>query len=382
MRRAALAAIAVGCALATSGPAAGFPSIAFVQKGAVATGSGATITATLPSPSTAGDLLVATIIDINSNCSTDSFSGPSGWIEAAQSCRSATGPVEIWYRPNAPAGVSSVAFDTGSSGANTRAQLSEYSGADTASPLDQKGTANSGGTSGTSLTVATSGAVAAPGEVGVSVFSAAQGLSSFAPGSGWTSLVSDPADGLESDYTLAPTRGSTLSESVASTPQSTWGAVLATFAPPCTRGSLSLGVPGLVSFPGVTLAGTDLTSVTTSVVTPDDETGNAAGWNITATSTTFTNAGGKTLPTDATTLTSASAAAATGNCTLPTNSVAYPLTLPAGTSAPAAVKLFDAAADTGAGPASVTLDFSVAVPANSFAGSYTSTWTLAVVAGP
>jgi hypothetical protein len=36
------------------------------------------------------------------------------------------------------------------------------------------------------------------------------------------------------------------------------------------------------------------------------------------------------LPTTATTITGASSSAATGNCSLPTNSVTYPLTLPAG----------------------------------------------------
>jgi hypothetical protein len=67
---------------------------------------------------------------------------------------------------------------------------------------------------------------------------------------------------------------------------------------------------------------------------------------------------------------------------LPTNSVAYPVTLPAGATAPAAAKLYDAAANTGAGPTNVTLTFQLAVPANAYNGSYTSTWTFTIASGP
>jgi hypothetical protein len=216
----------------------------------------------------------------------------------------------------------------------------------------------------------------------VSSFITAQGLSSFTAGSGWTSLRSDPSGGFDSDYRLGPTRGATLGETVTSSPQSAWGGVIATFAPPCTRGSLSLSVPATLSVPTVTLTGLDLSASASPVVTVSDMTGNAAGWNVTATSTTFTNAAGKTLPTTATSLTAATAAAATGNCALPTNSVGYPLTLPAASTAPTGVKVYNAAANSGFGPTNITLTFAIGVPANSFAGSYTSTWTFSTIAGP
>jgi hypothetical protein len=48
----------------------------------------------------------------------------------------------------------------------------------------------------------------------------------------------------------------------------------------------------------------------------------------------------------------------------------------------AAVKLFNAAANTGMGSFTVTPTVQVAIPANTFAGTYTSTVTVAVVSGP
>ena len=116
----------------------------------------------------------------------------------------------------------------------------------------------------------------------------------------------------------------------------------------CALGSLSLAAPSTMTLPSATLTGGNSSVSTTSVLTPDDETGSLLGWDITATSTTFTNGGGKSLPTTAATITGATSAAATDNCSLPTNSVSYPLTVPAGGTPPTAVKVFNAAAASGA----------------------------------
>jgi hypothetical protein len=137
-----------------------------------------------------------------------------------------------------------------------------------------------------------------------------------------------------------------------------------------------------VTFPSTTIAGTDQTVSTTGVIAADDETGSGAGWNITGTSTTFTNVGSKTLPTTATVVTAASAAASAGNCSVPSNSLSYPITLPAGASAPTSVKLYNAAINSGGGPANVTLTFRLTVPSNAFTGSYSSTWTFTIASGP
>ncbi len=376
-----LAAGAAALVCASWSPALASGAITLVQKGPIATGSGTSVTATLSSRTTGGDLLVATIEDVNADCSTDTFSAPAGWTKAAQSCRGTAGPIALWYLPNASAGITSVVFQTGSSGASTIVQLSEWAGAATTSPLDTTGT-KAGTTASTTLTVSTSAALASTGELAVTGFLTASALTSFTPGSGWTSLRSYPSGGLNSDYRINPASGAILSESVTSSPSTTWGAVIATFLPPCSGGPLTLETSPTVSFPAVTLNAYDTTSTVAVPFTLNDMTGSGAGWNLNATSTTFTASGGKTLSTTATTVSGASASAASGNCNLPSNGIAYPVTLPAAATPPTAAVLYAAALNTGKGPTTVTLTTKIALPANTKAGSYSSTWTLTLASGP
>ena len=144
--------------------------------------------------------------------------------------------------------------------------------------------------------------------------------------------------------------------------------------------SLSNGATASISD---TLDGSDQ-SVSYSVpLTMNDLRGSGAGWNLTMTSTTFNDGAGHTLATNASSLTAAtSSCTAGGTCTNPTNSISYPLTVPAGTTAPAAVKVFNAAANTGMGRFTVTPSINVSIPGNSYAGSYASTLTIAAVSGP
>ena len=58
------------------------------------------------------------------------------------------------------------------------------------------------------------------------------------------------------------------------------------------------------------------------------------------------------------------------------------MTVPAGTTAPTPVKVFDATAGTGEGPANVALTASLNVPGNARTGTYTSTWTITLASGP
>ena len=62
-----------------------------------------------------------------------------------------------------------------------------------------------------------------------------------------------------------------------------------------------------------------------------------------------------------------------------TTTVSYPYTLPAATTAPTATKLFNAPAGTGMDDQTVTPTSALAIPANAYAGNYTSTWTLSLV---
>ena len=163
-------------------------------------------------------------------------------------------------------------------------------------------------------------------------------------------------------------------------------AVAATGTATISAGSLGfVSTPPNVSFTA-TLNGLDQTVTSAQALDGGDATGSGAGWNLTATSTTFTTGGGtpKLLSTTATSLSAAPADAcdASSTCTLATNSVTYPYVLPAATTAPTATKLFNAAANTGLGNQTVTPSWKLAVPASTFAGTYTSTWTISLVSGP
>ena len=145
------------------------------------------------------------------------------------------------------------------------------------------------------------------------------------------------------------------------------------------------------TIPTVTLAGVDQTINYTLPTTVVDATGTGNGWNLTLTSTAFTTGGNSphTLATDASTITNVASSCVTPEsgtitCTNPTNAISYPLTVPAAASAPAPVKFFNAAADSGLGKFTITPTISIAIPANTYASDsgYSSTLTVAVVSGP
>jgi WxL domain surface cell wall-binding len=149
--------------------------------------------------------------------------------------------------------------------------------------------------------------------------------------------------------------------------------------------TLSVAANGTPSF-NLTLNGTDQTATYTLPVSVVDARGlsTGGGWNLTVTSTQFNDGAGHTFPATASTITGVTSGCGTSStCTLPTNNVSNTnLALPAGATAPTAVKYVNAANQTGMGTANVNAAFSVAVPANVFAGTYSSTVTVAIVSGP
>ena len=128
----------------------------------------------------------------------------------------------------------------------------------------------------------------------------------------------------------------------------------------------------------------DSTPTYTVPLTIQDTRGTGVGWNATITSTQFTTGGGtpSTLATNASTLTGVTSICASGTCTNPTNAITYPVAVPAAPTAPAAVKFFNAAANTGMGKFTNTPTIGVFVPQSSVAGIYTSTLTISIVSGP
>ena len=147
-------------------------------------------------------------------------------------------------------------------------------------------------------------------------------------------------------------------------------------------GSLALS-NGTTASLSDTLDGTDQTVGYTVPLTLTDARGSGAGWNLTLTSTTFSDGSGHTLSTSASTIASvAMACVAGGSCTNATNAITYPVTVPAAATAPAAVKVFNSAANAGMGRFTITPTINVAIPGNSYAGTYSSTLTVAAVSGP
>lgn len=126
-----------------------------------------------------------------------------------------------------------------------------------------------------------------------------------------------------------------------------------------------------------TIDGSDQTVSYSPVLGVVDARGSGAGWNVTIASTTYSDGSGHTL--QAGNVTGVTQACHTGSsCTAATSSgITYPLTLTT-----TAAKLFNAAVDTGMGKVDITPTVQVQIPGNAYAGTYTSTLTLATVSGP
>lgn len=150
--------------------------------------------------------------------------------------------------------------------------------------------------------------------------------------------------------------------------------------------------PANVSATAVTLNGNDLHATYTLSIAVNDNTGTGNGWSLTITSTQFDTAGaacqtgGHTLNTGASMITSVVPAVnGSGTYTNPSNSISNTsLGIPAGcpSPGPTAVKFFNAAVGSGMGQFTITPTVSIAIPANSYAGTYSSTVTLAIATGP
>ncbi|HZT91784.1 MAG TPA: WxL domain-containing protein [Gaiellaceae bacterium] len=139
---------------------------------------------------------------------------------------------------------------------------------------------------------------------------------------------------------------------------------------------LSLNLPSNPSISD-TLNGTDQTVTYAPVLNTVDARGSGAGWNVQVSQAAFSDGNGHTIA--AGSITGVAQACHTGStCTAATSSgITYPLTL-----STTAAKMFNAAANTGLGSIDVTPTFSVAIPGNTYAGTYTSTITLSAATGP
>jgi WxL domain surface cell wall-binding len=153
------------------------------------------------------------------------------------------------------------------------------------------------------------------------------------------------------------------------------GTITATATVSGTSG-VSLNLPSNPSISD-TLDGTDQTVSYAPVLGVVDARGSGAGWNLQISATNFSDGAGHTLAPG--TVTAVAQACHSGSsCTAATNSgITLPLTISG-----AAAKFFNAAVNTGLGKVDVTPTVQVAIPGNTFAGTYTSTVTLAAATGP
>ena len=144
------------------------------------------------------------------------------------------------------------------------------------------------------------------------------------------------------------------------------------------------GTPGNLDFSPVALNGlssvSDSASLSFDVL---DATGTGAGWSVDATSTTFTDGSGNSLPANATSVGIAPLPQCdqAGQCVLASTSVTYPYTLPAGNGA-VATTLFNAQIGTGLGAQVFAPIFSINLPPTVVASTYSATWSFSLVSGP
>jgi hypothetical protein len=230
--------------------------------------------------------------------------------------------------PGLPFGITAQLIDVGSGQIFT-----DFSGLVTAAI--KAGTGTAGATLGGTTSVTTTN--------GVATFS---NLTIDTGGTGYILTVSSP--GVGSAMTTA------------------FNIVRSLFLTPLTSPSFSFTLTGAMG---------TITSLRTFKV--NDSTGSGLGWHTTITSTQFSTIDGKRLPTTALTITGVSAACTAGQtCIVPVNGVSsYPITVPAATTAPAAITYFRANGNTGTGDVTLTVTYSLSIPPGTASGTYTNTLT-------
>lgn len=155
-----------------------------------------------------------------------------------------------------------------------------------------------------------------------------------------------------------------------------------------TAGARTASVADL-ALGSVTYSHSAQTSTGSMTLTADDSTGSNAGWNVTILTSAFVwsaGSGGATSGTDIAaanfSLTSAAAPAMTAGQAIDAESgPMVPTTSPVGT-LDSARKTVQADADFGNGTYTQSLGVSLAIPAQSAAGTYTGTLTTSITAAP
>jgi hypothetical protein len=372
-------ALCLGLFLLTPGTA--LAAIAFVGQASAKTVNGGATSLAIAKPTgvASGQVEIATI----SLQGTATITPPSGWTQIRSSqVGSSLTQASYWHIAGASEGTTTWSFSASSIAAGG---IIAYSGVDTVSIVDAA--ASNTGTSGTAVAVPSVTTTYA-GDLVLGVGSL-NNQGTLTADAGTTSRytvkvgVANGPDLLAEDVTQA-SAGATATQSVTDSASATaWIGQVITLKAASAAGVLSVSSSATPSFSGNLDSGDQTATYTVPLVTIASVSP-ASGWNETVTSTQLTT-GTRTLSTSASTIASAptiSCNSAEANCTSATNSVSYPVNVPAGSGPPTSVKFINAASGTGAGKFTVTPTVSVSIPQNSFAGTYTSTVTIAIVSGP
>ncbi|MBS1884242.1 MAG: hypothetical protein JSS97_14950 [Actinobacteria bacterium] len=358
-------------------PSSALGAISFVAMATSQNATGSTSLAiSKPTGVAEGDVMIAAV----TAAGTGTITAPSGWTAIKNVTVGTTMRQLTMYKVAVASEPTSYSWSLGTSRAASGG-IVDYRGVNQTVPIDATGSAT--GTSGNATAPSVTTSAAADQVLGVGSFAA---VTTVTPASGTTerfdvsslSNTSELADlsqasaGASGAKTITPLLGtaSWIAQTVALRDASQATLAVSTSAAPTFSAGLD--------------SGDQAKTYTVPLTVNDTRTGSSAGlgWNLTITSTQFTS-GTKTLPSGASTVTGVTSACANGGlCTEPTNSIGYPVAVPAGAGPPTAVKFYNAAAGTGKGLFTSTPTVSVAVPQNSFAGTYTSTLTISVVSGP
>jgi hypothetical protein len=325
-----------------------------------------------------GDVMVASV-SIGGTSVPASFATPTGWTQAVAPKIQGNVEVGTYYRVVTGTETATYTWSVASGSFNLSGGIVDYAGVNS-TPLD--GTKTSGGNSGNA---ACTGFNTTTANDEVIVAAADKNNVTFTAPAGMTERfdLSSANDSMEHSDVLQATAGATGTKTA--TPSNTtaaWACHVIALKP--STGNLTVTAPGAPPSFSLTLNGLDQTPTYTPSLSVTDTRSSSTGWNLQITSTQFATGGGATLPTNASTVTGVTSACNTGSTcgTAPTNNVTYPFTLPAGSTPPTAVKLYNAASGTGSGIVNVTPTVQVAVPGNASAGSYSSTLTVTVASGP
>ncbi|MEH3054460.1 MAG: hypothetical protein PGN13_10720 [Patulibacter minatonensis] len=325
----------------------------------------------------AGDVMIATLR--RSDLFALGGSGPSGWTGIASVSDNAA---SAWFRVATAGDVgSSWTFaNMGGFASQVTGAIVAFSGADPGAPIGQGAKVTGTGSSYALPVVSATRA----GSMRYSAATSAASATALFSG-GMTEACDQAGSGASiANAVQAVDAGPVAARTVTTTASGAYvgQTLIVQPATQCATGARTLSAPSAITFPPTALDGTDETLLTSGALQVSDLSDSAAGWNVSATSTTFTS-GSNALPPGSVSITAVTPAAGGLSCVAPLPSVSsYPLDLPAGSPAPAATKIFGAGVGTGMGVTDLDVAFALHVPASARIGTYTSSWTFTLAAGP